>query len=231
MGSGGENAKQQLSPETLETHRYWHTVWNLSALLVINFCNFLWLHRTVYRGVNYWSDLLCDVAMAMYQLCETAVDIRWPHVTSSLRAAITHHLVTMSGILYLRGVAQTMTKRPFLVDCIKHELVLFGECQNLPRMAMRIMQRGTWQYQAVSHLSDVLLLIRLLWWPIIPIRNYYLVWAGGESPMVLLVCLPLVLGHYTVYAQQWRLFRKDVQRIGASVRAALLGAPAATKQE
>ena len=56
------------SAETLEVHRYWHTVWNLSALILINGCNFLWLHRTLTRGVNYWSDLLCDVAMATYQL-------------------------------------------------------------------------------------------------------------------------------------------------------------------
>jgi len=227
MGMGAQG-KPELSPETLEKHRYWHTVWNLSALIVINGCNFLWLHRTIFRGVNYWSDLLCDVAMAAYQLCETAVDIRWPHVTSSLRAAITHHLVTMSGILYLRLVAQTMCVRPVLVDCIKHELVLFGECQNMPRMAMRIMKRGTPQYTAISHLSDVLLLIRLIWWPIIPIRNYYLVWQGGESLTVLLMCLPLVVGHYTVYAQQWRLFRKDVQRIATSVRGALFGTPAAS---
>ena len=263
MGRGAQadgKTKPELSAETLEIHRYWHTVWNLSALILINGCNFLWLHRTLTRGVNYWSDLLCDVAMATYQLCETAVDIRratfldlprtwapasrtrpfshvrrWPHVTSSLRAAITHHLVTMSGILYLRLIAQTMCVRPFLVDCIKHELVLFGECQNMPRMAMRIMTRGTLQYTLMSHLSDLLLLVRcaarehgarwvlagenrpygvsdptqlatgastcaapcalhhrLLWWPIIPIRNYYLVWGGGESLTVLVMALKLL---------------------------------------
>lgn len=152
-------------------------------------------------------------------------------MTSSLSAAIKHHMVTMSGILYLRLLSQTMMNRPFLLDCIKHELVLFGECQNMPRMAMRIMQRGTLQYTAVSHLSDVLLLIRLLWWPFIPIHNYYNVWAAGESTSVLLLGLPLIVGHYIVYAQQWRLFRKDVQRIGAGVSAAIFGAPAHAKKQ
>lgn len=69
-------AAAALDSATLEAHRYRHTVWNLSALAFINGCNFLWLHRTLFRGVNYWSDLLCDVAMTLYQLCETAVDIR-----------------------------------------------------------------------------------------------------------------------------------------------------------
>ncbi|KAL1495867.1 hypothetical protein AB1Y20_014511 [Prymnesium parvum] len=213
----------ELSAATLERHRYRHTLWNLSALAVINGCNFLWLHRTVFRGVNYWSDLLCDVAMAAYQLCETAVDIRWPHVTSSLRAAVTHHLVTVSGILYLRLLAQNVAQRPFLIDCVKHEVVLFGECQNIPRMAMRIMRRGTPWYTATSHFSDALLILRLLYWPIIPIRNSYIMWLAGDT-LVISLSVPLFIGHYIVYAQQWRLFRKDVQRIAASLRAALFGA-------
>ena len=78
----------ELSPKTLDTHRYWHTVWNLSALVMINFCNFLWLHRTIYRGVNYWSDLLCDVAMAAYQLCETAVDVRCSSALARARVTL-----------------------------------------------------------------------------------------------------------------------------------------------
>lgn len=77
---------------------------------------------------------------------------------------MTHHMLTMSGILYLRVMAQKAAKQPFLVDCIKHELVLFGEFQNMPRMAMRIMQRGTTLYRAVSHLSDALLIVRCAWW-------------------------------------------------------------------
>lgn len=58
----------------------------------------------------------------------------------------------------------------------------------------------------------------------IPVHNYYHMWKARDY-LVMYLSSPLVVGHYVVYAQQWRLFRKDVQRIAASVRGALLGVP------
>lgn len=57
----------------------------------------------------------------------------------------------------------------------------------------------------------------------------YVHWIVSDY-LIMALSLPLVFGHYVVYAQQWRLFRRDVERIGQSLQRSLFGRPA-QKQE
>jgi len=225
---------RSLSPETLERHRFWHTVWNVSALILINGSNLVWLYKLAHghRDADVW-DLVCDASMVGYQVLETAVDVTWPHLTSSLPAAITHHLITGGGMLFMRLVARNVVRQPELIDFSKHELVLAGELQNLPRMLTRILSRGTMTHTLTSHVSDVLLVLRLLWWPLIPFRWIMGVIASnanGVTGVEILTALLPIIGHFVVYAQQIKLFRRDVERlVGATKR--VLGVSSKVSQD
>lgn len=213
-------AAATLSPATLETHRVRHTYWNITALLLINGFNLLWLH-SIWLGTNSSSrwDLATDLAMVGYQVLESVIDVSFPHVTSSLRAALTHHAVTAGGMIYMRCLAASCAQ-PLVIDLIKHEIVLVGECQNVPRMMLRVMRRGSLSHAVVSSASDAMLILRLLWWPLIVPKGLWALWLVGQ-PAVFCAALPLVLGHFVVYAQQLKLFQRDVERLWDSLRALL----------
>ena len=216
-----------LSPETLERHRFWHTIWNVSALVVINGSNLIWLYKlSCGRSSHFW-DFMCDLSMVGYQVLESAVDVTWPHLTSSLPAALTHHAVTAFFMLFMRLVAREVVRQPELVDFSRHELVLAGELQNLPRMLTRILTRGGTAHTLTSHVSDVLLVLRLLWWPLIPLR--WVVKSGGLTPVEMAVCVLPFIGHFVVYSQQLRLFRRDLVRL-RDMSARMLGLSKAAKE-
>lgn len=209
---------------TLEVHRARHAWWNVSALLLVNGSNLAWACARASGGDaatgRMWHEA-CVVLMVVYQAIESAIDVRWPHVTANVRAALTHHVITAAGVLYLRQLAAACARPERHLDGSLHELILAGELQNLPRMLCRVTTRGTRSHTICTRLSDAMLLLRLAWWPLIVPRGYYGMWREGEPLHAMLAGAPLVVGHYVVYAQQLRLFARDLQKLLGAAQTAL----------
>ena len=189
--------------------------------MLINGSNLIWFYKFARGQESRISDLLCDVFMVSYQVLESVVDMTWPHLTSSLSAALTHHSLTAIFMLFMRWVP-VCPQFAHITMLSKHEVVLAGELQNLPRMLTRIMPRGSRAHTLTSHVSDVLLVIRLICWPLIPFRWIFVTHSAGcLSSREVIAAAVAFPGHFVVYLQQITLFQRDVVRLYGTAKHAL----------
>eukprot|EP01062_Namystynia_karyoxenos_P081094 TRINITY_DN8849_c0_g1_i1.p1 TRINITY_DN8849_c0_g1~~TRINITY_DN8849_c0_g1_i1.p1 ORF type:complete len:217 (+),score=75.14 TRINITY_DN8849_c0_g1_i1:63-713(+) len=193
----------------------WHSLWNTAALVAVVGANALWW--LVSGPAAAAADAAGDAAVIGYQLTELAIDIAVPAVTSSVAGAVGHHLTTagaVAGLRHLQLVHQPSRPAAAAALCsIKHQVIACGEWQNLPRMLARLLRRGTAAHSAVQAVSDALLVVRLIWWPLICPLGIRAVRADPTLRRYTLRFAPFYIAHYFVYLTQLRLFRKDITRL------------------
>lgn len=191
-----------------------HTLFNVTALCVVNALNLFSISRLNDVYSFEWTSHLCDTMLVVYQCIEMCIDIMAPQVTSSLRSALVHHLLTAFATMTVRSLVPYDDR---IAHLIKHEIILCGELQNLPRMVLRLLKRETRAYSFVRLVSDFLLVTRFLIWPLLPVQYYTMVYNNNTaSHFQLVASVPLVFIHFVIYSQQFVLFRRDIARLRAN---------------